>query len=126
MSAASGVNVAHAPEHGARAVAARLAILLRQAWGSYPHRLTAGVSFAVLCERFFISRHRLTEGTMPMLISYRFTRGAGYSILSSLAFALFNRKPPEIQKLLHESDARFMELQTKLDERRNQSRPNSN
>jgi hypothetical protein len=61
-----------------------------------------------------------------MLIQYRFARGAGYSILSSLAFALFYRMPPEIKKQLDESHARFTEFQKELDERRNQSRPNAN
>jgi hypothetical protein len=60
-----------------------------------------------------------------VLIRYRFARGAGYSILSSLAFSLFNRKPPEIQKQLDESHARFIAFQKKLDEGRSQSRPNS-
>jgi hypothetical protein len=53
-----------------------------------------------------------------MLIRYRFARGAGYSILGSLAFALFNRKPPEIQKQLDESRVRIKEFQKKSDEGR--------
>jgi hypothetical protein len=53
-----------------------------------------------------------------MLIRYRFARGAGYSILGSIAFALFKRKPAEMQKQLDESLARFMEFQKKLDEGR--------
>jgi hypothetical protein len=53
-----------------------------------------------------------------MLIRYRFARGAGYSILSSLAFSFFYRKPPDIQKQLDEGHARFMEFQKELDEGR--------
>jgi hypothetical protein len=60
-----------------------------------------------------------------MLTRYRFARGTGYSILSSLAFALLNRKPPDIQKQLDESHARIVEFQKKSDERRSQSRSNS-
>jgi hypothetical protein len=60
-----------------------------------------------------------------MLTRYRFARGAGYSILSSLAFALFSRKPPDIQKQLEESHARIVEFQRKSDEGRSQSRSNS-
>jgi hypothetical protein len=60
-----------------------------------------------------------------MLIRYRFARGAGYSILSSLAFALFCRKPPDIQKQLDDSHARIVEFQKKSDEGRSQSCSNS-
>jgi hypothetical protein len=60
-----------------------------------------------------------------MLLRYRFARGAGYSILSSLAFSVFYRKPPDIQKQLDEGHARFMEFQKELDERRSQSGRNA-
>jgi hypothetical protein len=53
-------------------------------------------------------------------------RGAGYSILSSLAFSVFYRRPPDIQKQLDEGHARFTEFQKKLDEGRRQSDPNAN
>jgi hypothetical protein len=56
-----------------------------------------------------------------MLLRYRFARGAGYSILSSLAFSCFYRRPPDIQRQLDEGHARFTEFQKKLDEERSQS-----
>jgi hypothetical protein len=55
-----------------------------------------------------------------MLMRYRFARGAGYSILRSLAFSLFYLKPPDIQKQLDESTSRFMEFQK---ERRQRPKP---
>jgi hypothetical protein len=53
-----------------------------------------------------------------MLRRYRLSRSAGYSVGSSLGFAAFKWKPPEVRKQLDESRARFLELQKKLDESR--------
>ena len=57
-----------------------------------------------------------------MLTRYRLARGASFAILDSLAFALFDRKPPEIQKQLEQSQARLREFRKRSD-RRHQSRP---
>ncbi len=51
-----------------------------------------------------------------MLRRYRLSRSAGYSVGSSLGFAAFKWKPPEVRKQLDESLVRFVELQKKLGE----------
>jgi hypothetical protein len=56
-----------------------------------------------------------------MLTRYRIARNASFAIIDSLAFALFKRKPPEIQKQLERSQARLREFRKRLD-RRYQSR----
>ncbi len=48
-----------------------------------------------------------------MLIRYRIARGAGQSVLHSLAFALFKQSPTEIQL---QTDAQLVELQKRWNE----------
>ncbi len=48
-------------------------------------------------------------GSVPVLVRYRLARAAGFSFLGCLAFSLFGRRPPEIQRLLDESQARLEE-----------------
>jgi hypothetical protein len=48
-------------------------------------------------------------------------RSVGHTILTSLLFALLNWNPPQIQRQLDESIARFVEFQKKLDEGRSRS-----
>ena len=53
-----------------------------------------------------------------MLVRYRLARAAGFSFLISLVFALLGRRPPEIQRLLDESQAQLVEFRkSKGDER---------
>jgi len=50
-----------------------------------------------------------------MLIRYRLARRSGHRVLNSLQFALFNRKPPKLQKQTDKSGARLKELKRKWD-----------
>jgi hypothetical protein len=51
-----------------------------------------------------------------MLIRYRLARRGDHGVLNSLRFALFNRRPPKLQKQTNESVARLKELKRKWDE----------
>jgi len=50
-----------------------------------------------------------------MLIRYRLARRSGHRVFNSLQFALFNRKPPKLQKQIDETGARLKELKRKWD-----------
>jgi len=52
------------------------------------------------------------------LIRYRLARRAGRSILKSLSFALFIRKPPDQIRTDDENRARLMEIKKRWDEGR--------
>jgi len=55
---------------------------------------------------------------VPVLVRYRLARAAGFSFLISLVFGLLGRRPPEIQRLLDESQAQLVEFRkSKGDER---------
>jgi hypothetical protein len=51
-----------------------------------------------------------------MFRRYRISRRAGYSVLSSLAFAIFNRKPPPLRRRLDAGQARLVEFQALSDD----------
>jgi len=50
------------------------------------------------------------------MIRYRLARREGRSILDSLLFALFIRKPPQQERTEEENRARLMELKKRWDE----------
>jgi hypothetical protein len=57
-----------------------------------------------------------------MFRRYRISRRAGYSVLSSLAFAIFNRKPTAIRRRLDAGRARLVEFQARSDDGSRKSR----
>jgi hypothetical protein len=57
-----------------------------------------------------------------MFKRYRISRRAGYSVLGSLAFAVFNRQPLPIRTRLDAGQERLVEFQARSDDASRKSR----